>query len=556
MNQQETKQQIINRLFPKALPSIAEIEARYTSRELKSGQMVTRIAPSPTGFMHVGTIYTALVNERLAHQSGGVFFLRIEDTDKKREVAGATDLIVKSLAHYGIRVDEGQNAAGEEIGAYGPYKQSAREEIYQAYVKSLVERGLAYPCFVTSEELDAIRSEQEALKIRPGYYGKWAKWRNKTDEEVIAALDAGLPFVIRFKSPGNFDNYVAMTDLLLGDRKVSENDQDIVLMKSDGMPLYHLAHVVDDHLMQTTHVIRGDEWFSSVSLHLQLFTAMGWTAPRYGHIPPIQKMDGKSKRKISKRKDPEANALFYDEQGYPKDAVLEYLINLANSNFEDWRKANPTADNREFQITLEKLAGSNGPLFDFVKLGDISKEIIARYSADRVCDEYLAWAEKYQTDFGTFVQVNRDYVIRIFNIERGTDGMARKDFAKWSDVRGEIEYFFDEHFQMSAEKAIETIGNLRIEDVKNIVEAYMKIHDDKFTKEEWFAKLKEIAKANGFADNMKEFKADPSAFKGNVADVAKIFRVLLTGRVQSPDLHAVIAVMGRERVFARLSAVI
>ncbi|MDD3032364.1 MAG: glutamate--tRNA ligase, partial [Candidatus Pacebacteria bacterium] len=523
---------------------------KYPQRKLKEGAMVTRIAPSPTGFMHIGSLYTALISERLAHQTDGIFFLRIEDTDKKREVEGASKLITKSLDYYNIKTDEGENASGEEVGKYGPYKQSERANIYKAYIKHLLEKGLAYPCFSTSEELEEMHKKQEEEGIRPGYYSKWAIWRNKSEEEVLEALEQKKPFVIRFKSNGNFENKILIEDVLLGKKELSENDQDIVIMKSDGLPTYHMAHIVDDHLMRTTHVVRGNEWLSSLPLHLQLFRAMEWKAPKYGHIFPIQKMEGSSKRKLSKRKDPEANVDFFKEQGYPKNAIIEYLLNLANSNFEDWRKQNPDKDNKEFVLTLKKLASSNGPLFDFVKLDNISKEIISKYTAEEVYNETLNWAKKYDLPFAEKIEKHSDYVKKILGIERGNNTKARKDISKWSNVKAEIEYFFDEDFSINKEEIKELLWG--IDNIDPIIKSFLNSYNEKDNREEWFEKIKEIGKENGFAEDMKKYKESPENYKGNVADVAKIFRVLLTGKTQTPDLYSIIQVMGKERVFNRL----
>ncbi|MDD3919544.1 MAG: glutamate--tRNA ligase [Candidatus Pacebacteria bacterium] len=546
----ENKEKIIEKLFPEVLPTLDEIEEKYPQRKLKEGAMVTRIAPSPTGFMHIGSLYTALISERLAHQTDGIFFLRIEDTDKKREVEGASKLITKSLDYYNIKTDEGENASGEEVGKYGPYKQSERADIYKAYIRHLLEKGLAYPCFSTSEELEEMHKKQEEEGIRPGYYSNWAIWRNKSEEEVLEALEQKKPFVIRFKSNGNFENKILIEDVLLGKKELSENDQDIVIMKSDGLPTYHMAHIVDDHLMRTTHVVRGNEWLSSLPLHLQLFRAMEWKAPKYGHIFPIQKMEGSSKRKLSKRKDPEANVDFFKEQGYPKNAIIEYLLNLANSNFEDWRKQNPDKDNKEFVLTLKKLASSNGPLFDFVKLDNISKEIISKYTAEEVYNETLNWAKKYDLPFAEKIEKHSDYVKKILGIERGNNTKARKDISKWSNVKAEIEYFFDEDFSINKEEIKELLWG--IDNIDPIIKSFLNSYNEKDNREEWFEKIKEIGKENGFAEDMKKYKESPENYKGNVADVAKIFRVLLTGKTQTPDLYSIIQVMGKERVFNRL----
>jgi len=551
----ENRKNIAEKLFPNVTLTPEEIEKKYPPRELPEGAMVTRIAPSPTGFMHIGGLYAALISERLAHQSKGVFYLRIEDTDKKREVEGSSVLIPKSLEHYDIKIDEGENSAGVESGQYGPYKQSDRVEIYKTYVKSLVEKGLAYPCFDTPEELEEMRKIQEEQGVRTGYYKHWAKWRGKTDQEVLQALEEGKPFIVRFKSEGDFENKIKIEDVLIGEKELSENDQDIVILKSDDLPTYHMAHIIDDHLMGTTHVIRGNEWLSSLPLHLQLFEKMGWIPPKYGHIFPIQKMEGSSKRKLSKRKDPEANVAFYDEQGYPEDAVVEYMLNLANSNFEDWRKTNPDKDNNEFPLTLEKLASSNGPLFDFVKLNDVSKEIIARYSASEVYKRVLDWAKKYDQGFANLIEDNPEYTERILNIERGNDGKARKDIAKWSDVKKEIEFFFDQSFLLTRDEVLTLLPGTNVDDIKSIIDSYTKTYNEGDTKEEWFAKIKEIAKTNGYAENTKDYKKNPEKFKGNVADIAKIFRVLLTGRVQTPDLYSIVHAMGIERVSKRLSVI-
>lgn len=546
---------IAEKALREELSSISEIESKYPPRNLKPGAMVTRFAPSPTGFVHLGSLYASMISERLAHQTDGVFYLRIEDTDKKREVEGAIGLIIQSLTDYGVKIDEGQTLAGGEMGKYGPYKQSDREKIYKSYIKLFLEKGLAYLCFCTHEELEKRVKEQEANKFRLGYYGKWATCRNISEEEVLANIDAGKPYVIRLKSPGSFDNKIKFTDLLKGERELPENDQDIVIMKSDGLPTYHFAHLVDDHLMQTTDVIRGDEWFPSVPLHLQLFQMMGWQPPRYGHILPIQKMEGNSKRKLSKRKDPEANMAYYSEQGYPREAIIEYLLNLANSNFEDWRKANPEKDNRDFTLTLERLAHSNGALFDFNKLKDISREIVARFSAEEVLKRILDWSRRYEPAIAELLEKDRDYSLKIFSIERGLGEKSRKDIAKWSDTKDEVGYFFDSVFKLTVDDVRNLIPNMDSSEIKKITDGFMSSYTGQESKDEWLGKLKEVATKYNYAESTKAYKLEPAKYKGQLADVAKVFRVLLTGKTNTPDLYSIMQVMRKEMVEKRLSLV-
>lgn len=547
---------LINKLFPRSLPTIDEITQKYPVRTIKPGAMVTRVAPSPTGFMHIGTLYTALVCERLAHQSDGIFYVRIEDTDQLREVEGATQLVINGLHHFGINPDEGERIDGKEHGNYSPYTQSKRADIYNAFAQLLVEQGQAYPCFCSQEELEQIRQRQEALKLRPGYYGTWAVWRTKSAADIEKALAEGKKPVIRLKSNGSLSRKIVVDDLIKGKRELPENDQDIVLIKSDGLPTYHFAHIIDDHFMGTTHVIRGDEWFPSAPLHLQLFETMGWPAPHYAHLSPLQKLEGSSKRKLSKRKDPEASVSYYAEQGYPTIAVIEYLLNLANSNFEDWRKENPDKDYHEFQLTLERLAHSSGALFDFVKLNDISKELISRYSAQKVYDEGFVWAEKYDHKLAQTMHKFPEYTVQILDIERTGVANIRKDIAKWADLPDYIGYFFDHYFTLSQDDIFAALPECKPEDIKAMVRAFKSSYNEADSKEAWFEKIKEVARANGYAQNTKEYKQDPTKYKGNVADVAKIFRVVLTGKAQTPDLHAIMRVMGTERVMRRLDTVL
>ena len=541
----------IDKIFPNTLPTVEEIEAKYKRRNLDDGAKVTRIAPSPTGFMHIGGIYTALICERVAHQSNGVFFLRIEDTDTKREVEGATELICSSLANYGIIPDEGFDATGHEFGDYAPYKQSERREIYHAYIKKMLETGLAYPCFATPEELEKIRHEQEVSGARPGYYGRWAKYRDYPIEKVEEKLASGTPFVIRFKSNGSYNNKIVIQDGLKGKINFPENDLDIVIMKSDGLPTYHFAHVIDDYLMGTTHVIRGDEWLSSLPLHVQMFKAMGFKVPKYTHIAPIQKMDGDSRRKLSKRHDPEADVRYYDSVGYPRTAVIEYLLNLANSSFEGWRRANPNASYKDFKLELNKLSPS-GALFDFVKLNNISKEIIAKMTTDEIFKNTYDWARVNDEKLLKIMDENPDYVRAILSIERTGAKNSRKDIAKYSDVLGEITYFFDDNFSLSDDAKSE------LKSVKNyaeLVNAYIPMFNENDTKEEWFAKMQQLADQFNFAKNGKEYKANPSAFNGDISSVVKVFRILITGKTMSPDLSEIQHVMGRDRVLSRLNSV-
>lgn len=545
--------EIINRLMGDGVPSVEEIEKKYPPRVLAEGQCVTRIAPSPTGFMHLGSVYAALISERVAHQSGGVFMLRIEDTDTKREVEGAAEFIIKALGDFDLKFDEGPLKDNQEVGAYGPYVQSQRKEIYQAYIKEWLKKGLAYPCFCSESEIEAMRERQSKTGGRPGYYGMWAKCRNLSEEQIKANLDAGKPFVIRFRSPGKYMNKIAIEDVCRGKRFFPENDLDIVIMKSDKLPTYHFAHLVDDHLMGTTHVLRGDEWLSSLPLHIQLFQVMGWNPPKYGHIAPIQKLEDEARRKLSKRKDPEANIAFYGEKGYPKEVVINYLMNLANSDFEDFIRANPDKNYRDFEFKIERLNNS-GPLLDFVKLENISKEFIATLSADELYARLYDWASKYDEKLQKLMDEKSDYFKQILNIERGNCDRVRKDYYMMSAIYPEIKYFFDDEFNLTAGDVFELLPNLSQDDIKFVASEYIKLYNHNDTKDEWFAKVKEFALANGYAKNAKEItKNQDVAYKGTVSDVATILRVLITGRRESPDLYSIMQVLGRERVIERLN---
>jgi glutamyl-tRNA synthetase len=546
--------ELIDLLIPEALPAIEEIEAKYPPRKLAEGQKVVRIPPSPTGFVHIGNISTFFINERIAHQgqNGGIVYLRIEDTDQKREVQGATELIINTLAEYNIRVDEGPTTDGKEVGAYGPYVQSKRGKIYKAYVKKLLREGKAYPCFCTGEELEAMRKTQEYEGVRPGYYGKWAVHRNLSEAEIREKLAAKLSFTFRMRSFGDAEKYITVDDLIKGERQLPEWDEDTIIMKSEsGLPTYHFAHVIDDHLMGTTHVIRGEEWFSSLPRHIQMFAAMGWKAPKYGHIAPLQKLDNGNRRKLSKRHDPEASMTYYAEKGYPRRAVLEYLLTLANSNFEDWRRANPKRPYEEFPFSMKKM-GTTGALFDFVKLDNISKDFISKMSADEIFSAAYDWAQKYCAPLKFLMDGSPDYVKAILNIER-TGPKVRKDITMWSDLLGEMEYFFDDSFSLTKEKALELLPGINPADVAAAAQRFAKSYDGADTKDAWFEKVKKIAAGLGYAVNMKEFQANPAAYKGSVSDIAKIFRVLLTGRAQTPDLHSVMSVMGGQRCLKRLA---
>ena len=540
-------------VFPQLKYTPEELEQKFPPRDLAEGAMVTRICPSPTGFMHIGGLYAAMICERLAHQTGGVFYLRIEDTDKNREVAGAHEVIVNSFAVYDIEVDEGEVSLGVEKGEYGPYLQSAREDIYNVYVNKLLEEGKAYLCFCTVEELDIMRKEQEVAKVRPGYYGQWAKCRNLTADQALANIDAGKLYVVRFKSPGDYEKRIKIHDLIKGELDMPENDQDIVIRKQSGLPTYHFAHAVDDHLMRTTHVIRADEWVASLPLHIQLFEALGFPVLPYAHISPIQKMDGSSKRKLSKRKDPEANVLFYDEQGYPVAAVIDYMLTLANSNYEDWRREHPTSNTRDFHISLDKIS-SSGALFDFVKLSSISQDIIASYPIDQTYEAALSWSKKYDKELAKAMEQDKDYTMKVLGIERSGDH-GRKDIVKWSDLRAKIGYFFDSIFQIVDINWGQALEGVRNEDVASLVEHLNQSYDSNRTKEQWFENLKNIVRGLGYADSTKEFKNNPDKYKGHVGDVAKLIRVALVGTNQSPDLSEVMRVLGKERVAERLGKI-
>ncbi len=547
-----TEKKLVDLLFPTPLPSLEELELRYPVRDLPEGAKVMRVAPSPTGYMHIGTLYVGLVCERVAHQSGGVFMLRIEDTDKKREVDGAVDVIVNSFKDYDIAVDEGVFENGEERGKYAPYTQSKRSEEYQACVKYLFEEGLAYPCFCTEEDKEVLHKQQETSgALRTGYYGEWAKCRHLTEEQIRQNLADGKPFTMRFKSNGNPNKTILVQDILRGNIEFPEYLLDAVLLKENKLPTYHFAHVVDDHFMRTTIVTRGDEWLSSYPLHIQLFRAMGWKAPKFMHIAPIQKLDEGNRRKLSKRKDPEAVVTHYEQVGYPMLAPIEYSMNLANSNFEDWRRQNPNTCYKEFPFNLKKM-NKSGALFDFVKLNNISKEIIAKMTATELYENGLKWARKFDTELAEVMEKNPDYCVQILDIERGGKAKARKDIVLYADLKQEILFFFDDKFSLDKTEALSMLEGVEVSDISGIIEDFKSWYNPDDTKEEWFVKLQETAGKFGYARNGKELKANPEAFKGDVSLVAKIFRVALVGRPQTADLHSIMQVMGKEKLFSRL----
>lgn len=544
----------IDRLLPAPTETIQDIEVRYPARTLPEGAEVTRIAPSPTGYIHIGVMYTSLICERIAHRSSGVFYLRIEDTDRKREVEGAGSFICSALTQLGIHPDEGPTADGTEVGNYGPYTQSHRQPIYHAYIRRLLEEGKAYPCFFSPEELEAMTARQQAEKVRPGYYGEWAAWRNRSETEVIDALDSKLPYVIRFRSEGDITRRIQVNDAIRGTLELPESDNDIVIMKQDGFPTYHLAHVIDDHLMHTTIAVRGDEWLPSTTLHVQLGNALDLAPLTYAHIAPIQKMDGSSRRKLSKRKDPEASVAYYFEKGYLPIPLTEYLLNQANSSFEEWRVAHPSTPTDDFPFDVSQMAKS-GALFNINKLDDISGNYLATLSPEAFYDKLVTWSKVYDPSFHAAMTTQKEYMLHILAIERDGNN-RRKDIRHLSEAPIGYGYFFDGLFAKNKldERTTEQLGNISPEDRTAIITNFLDTYDPEDTNDEWFAKVKKVGEQLGFTSSMKDYRKHPEDFKGSVADVAMILRVALTGRNRSPNLCEVMQVMGVERITQRLEA--
>ncbi len=535
---------LANLLFPDVTNTPEMLEEKYPLRQVPEGAVITRMAPSPTGFVHLGNLVQGLTSERMAHQSGGVLFLRVEDTDAKREVPGAVEVLIDTLKHYGISFDEGATHDGDS-GIYGPYRQRQRAAIYHVYAKKLVSEGQAYPCFCTEEQLAAMRETQEANKENTGYYGKYAMWRDRSLEDIRAELDAGHPWVLRFRSTGSIENQFKFDDLVKGKLTITENDVDHVLLKSDGIPTYHFAHAVDDHLMRTTHVVRGDEWLPTLPFHIQLFKALGFKLPKYVHIGPLMKMDGTSKRKLSKRKDPELALTFYKAEGFPVKAVYEYIMTILNSNFEDWRRANPDAPTDDFKFSPKKLNPA-GSLFDYAKLVDVSKNVISRMTAEEVYALLTEWAREFDPDFGEKLSADPAFATAILAIGRGGK-KPRKDLAVWKDAKDYMGFFYDDYLQ--APVFDEKFSK---ETIITALEKFLAVYDYSDDSAAWFEKVKGITEEMGFTCDMKAYKADPAAFPGTVADVSTFIRQAVTGKLNAPDLHAVMQVLGYERSVARI----
>lgn len=536
-------QKLAERLLPGNYPKLSYYEEIYPPRAIEKNAEVTRLAPSPTGFIHLGNLFVAIANERIAHQSGGVMYLRIEDTDDKRRVEGAVEAVKNALRYFSVRFDEGAEIDGDNT--YAPWYQRQRAEIYRAFVKDLIVRGKAYPCFCTEEELSALRDEQTNEKKITGYYGEYARCRNLTEAEIFRNLDAGKPFVIRLKSAGNPENKITFRDEIKGEITVTENDQDVVILKSDGIPTYHFAHAIDDHFMRTTLVIRGEEWLSSLPIHIELFSVLGFDRPRYGHNCSLMKQDGETRRKLSKRKDPELSLEFYRQEGYFPRAVRVYMMTLLNSNFEEWYQKNPEKPLEEFPFSIKKM-GKSGALFDLDKLNDISKNELSRLTGEEMFGFLKAWADEYGSDEEKGYFKNRDYLIKILELVMGTNGKKRrKDIMTARQAMELIGYFFSKG-ERQDEYRMDKQTKVRI------LNAFLDTYDYNDDAQVWFSKLKEVAASLGFAAEMRDFKANPEAYKGNVSDVAEVLRIAVTGRANTPDLWTVMRILGAEEAKKRI----
>ena len=541
--------ELANLIFPD-VKDYTYYEEKYPKRNLPEGAQVVRYAPSPTGFVHIGGLYQSLIAKKIAKQTGGVFIVRIEDTDQKREVENGANQILQALKDYDVSPDETVLDDGTDLGNYGPYVQSKRKDIYQSYAKKLIEDGKAYPCFCSQEDLDEIRSNQEKAKERTGYYGKWTKCRNMPTDLAIEKIKNGESYIIRMKSPGNPDKKIKHKDVIKGNIDFPENDQDIVIIKSDGLPTYHFAHAIDDHLMGTTLVTRGDEWIASVPLHLQLFYILGFKAPKYAHTAAMMKQDGDSKRKLSKRKDPESAVSYYKEEGIPKEAVLEYLMNIANSNFEAWRKQNPDKSMYDFDFDIRKM-GVSGALFDMTKMLDVSKNVISKYNAKKIYDESYNWAKEYDEELKEMLD-QKEYSLKVLGIERG-NVKPRKDIAKWSDIKNIIYYMYDNKFlENEINYEFQKITNKQ--EIQKLVKTYFEKYYNKFDdKQTWFNKMKDLAEEYGYAREVKEYKLEPEKYLGHVGDVSTVIRVVITGRCNTPDLYEILQVLGDDSINKRVN---
>lgn len=542
-------------IFKDITETIEDLEKKYPERNLKEGSKVTRFAPSPTGFLHTGALFTTLVNRTLAKETDGVFYLRIEDTDGKREVEGSAKKFIEELSEFNLAPEEGVVGENKEQGVYGPYKQSDRGYIYKVCAKELIKRGLAYPCFCSPEDLDTIRSYQEENKLIKGYYGRFARCRNLEVEEAIKRIENGEKFIIRLRSQGSHLRKVKYKDLVRGNIEIAENDMDIVIVKSDGLPTYHFAHAVDDHFMRTTTVVRGEEWIASVPVHLELFKLLGFKAPDYAHLPTIMKLDNGSKRKLSKRKDPESAVSYFLENGYPQEGVLEYLMGIINSDFEPWRRANKDKSLDEFNMKVSKISTS-GALFDIVKLNDVCKEYIARLNSEEVLEAALSWANKYNKEYAERLNSNLDLARKIFAMERDNAKKVRKDIYKFSDLEETFSYFYSDLFAKEEIDFSDVTSRIDKEIVKDVLATYKEVYNENVDKQEWFAGVKALAEEKGFCTDMKAYKQEPEKYIGNTSHVAEIIRLAVTGRVNSPDIYEIMQILGKEEVLNRLAKAI
>lgn len=535
-------------LFPHIDKTPEYYEALYPKRNLPEGAKVTRIGPSPTGFVHLGNLYNAIIGERLAHQSGGVFYLRVEDTDAKREVEGAVELVLSSMDYFGIHFDEGVTGNDGQKGDYGPYRQRLRKDIYQCFAKELVKRGLAYPCFCSEEKLAAMREEQISKKLNFGYYGEWAVCRNLSLDDIEAKIANGEKYVLRFRSGGDISNTVEVFDGIRGVLKLQENYQDFVLLKSDGIPTYHFAHVIDDHLMRTTHVARGEEWLSTLPIHAQLFDTFGWERPVYCHTPVLMKMDGETKRKLSKRKDPELGLGYYRAEGYLTEAVWEYLMTVLNSNFEEWRAEHPDSSIDDFEFTLEKMSNS-GALFDIMKFDDISRELIFKMSPEDIYEKMSDWLKEYDPEFYGLFTRDKELTCKAINVGRDA-ARPRKDLTNWKQARQFLSIYYDESLKQEAPFP----ENVSDADRAEIIDRYLSGYDHADDNSAWFNKIREITADMGYAVKPKDFKKNPDMYKGSITDVSNVIRVAITGRTNSPDLWEICHIIGEDAMRRRVSA--